>query len=407
MDEIKEHINEINKKFELIKIFEQGEQALNKPFLLVDNTKKQNNSSQSENLKITENKEMKIKGITIHKTKNCNTWYTRYRDNGKQYFISAKTQKECYNKLKEQLNIISKEKKPKHYTLQSWYEKWIELFKINKVKNSSLESYKSLMKNIPLKILNKNIKLITSIEIQETLHKIDKERQREKVFIFLKDIFTKAYKHKIIQEDIFDTLEKPKHIKKKGKALNLQEQTAFINACKNSNCGDFFLIVLYQGLRKGEAMAILKRNIDFTYNTLSINKSVNRHNQLYTTKNIYSDRTMPLFKPTIEILKNYNQLNTDERLFKFNPKTLQENFKIILKNAGLTNDIRIHDLRHTFITNCKNSNIPEHIVQSWVGHQIGSKVTSSIYTHIDNNISNINANILDKFYSNSTQKKDD
>ena len=76
-----------------------------------------------------------------------------------------------------------------------------------------------------------------------------------------------------------------------------------------------------------------------------------------------------------------------------------------LKQAGIK-DISIHDLRHTFITNCKNAGIPEHIVQSWVGHQIGSKVTSSIYTHIteDSNLLNINKLNSSFFYSNSTHK---
>ena len=67
---------------------------------------------------------MKIQGITIHKNKKCNTWFTRYRKDGKQYYISAKTQKECYNLLKEQLNIIKKERKGKaEYTFDSWYQK--------------------------------------------------------------------------------------------------------------------------------------------------------------------------------------------------------------------------------------------------------------------------------------------
>ena len=38
---------------------------------------------------------MKYQGITIHKNKKCNTWYTRFRKNGTQIYISARTQKEC------------------------------------------------------------------------------------------------------------------------------------------------------------------------------------------------------------------------------------------------------------------------------------------------------------------------
>ena len=109
--------------------------------------------------------EMKIQGITIHKNKSCNTWYTRYRKDGKQIYLSAKTQKECYEKLKKELNIIKKQK-PTTYTLQSWYNKWLELFKIGKVRKTTLRDYSNITKHIPIKTLNKDINKIEILEIQ-------------------------------------------------------------------------------------------------------------------------------------------------------------------------------------------------------------------------------------------------
>ena len=37
-------------------------------------------------------------------------------------------------------------------------------------------------------------------------------------------------------------------------------------------------------------------------------------------------------------------------------------------------------MRSTFITRRQEMNIPEFIIQSWVGHKIGSRVTCSVYT---------------------------
>ena len=51
---------------------------------------------------LQEELEMKYQGITIHKNKNCDTWYTRYRVGGKQYYISGRASskrryyKSCY-----------------------------------------------------------------------------------------------------------------------------------------------------------------------------------------------------------------------------------------------------------------------------------------------------------------------
>lgn len=54
---------------------------------------------------------MKYKGLTIQKRKDCNSWYTRYRKNGKQFFISGKTQQECYDKLKLELDESKNDQK--------------------------------------------------------------------------------------------------------------------------------------------------------------------------------------------------------------------------------------------------------------------------------------------------------
>jgi len=72
---------------------------------------------------------MKYKDKTIHKNEKCNTWYTRFRYKGKQYYISAKTQKECLDKLKialkqnkiEQKNIETTNAEQR-VTLKQWYE---------------------------------------------------------------------------------------------------------------------------------------------------------------------------------------------------------------------------------------------------------------------------------------------
>ena len=58
---------------ELINSFLKGglSSELNKKVPLISNQ-----STKGDN-------EMKFKGKTIHKNKKCNTWYTRYRENGK------------------------------------------------------------------------------------------------------------------------------------------------------------------------------------------------------------------------------------------------------------------------------------------------------------------------------------
>ena len=345
---------------------------------------------------------MKFQGKTIHKNTKCNTWYTRYRDNGKQYYISGKTQREVLTILKQKLNYVKKEK-IKIITLQEWYNQWLELFKVGKVKESTIDVYKSLVKHIPQNILIKDIKNISSIEIQKFLNNISLSRTKQKLYEFLNDIFTKAEKHNLCK-NIMNVIDKPKHTRENGIALEQRDKEKFIDYClKNKKY--IFLFTLYQGLRKSEVLGIMKEDINLTKNTLDINKTFNDRGQFDTTKNTSSNRIMPLFKPTIELLKNIN-INTKDRIFNISNAKMQSDFTKIIEDIGLNPKYTIHSLRHTFITNCQDSGITEHIIQNWVGHTIGSNVTKQVYTHIQNesNLLNINKLNQSKFYSNSTHK---
>ena len=332
-----------------------------------------------EKVKMSSEEEMTFKGKTIFKTKSSKTYYTRYRQDGKQYYISGKTQKEVMQKLKTALNYTPK--KHNTTTLTDWYNKWLELFKIGKVKEATLIDYRQIMKWIPTNIASKDIKSITSIEINEMLNNIPHERVRQKVYELLKALFGKAVDYEIVKKNILSIIDKPKHVREKGVALSYEEQEIFIQACLEHKYGDLFLIAIYQGLRIGEVLAITGDDIDITKRELHINKAINFKEEFDTTKNTQSCRIMPIFNNTLPILQKYKDYGSS-RIFNITHCTAQSNIRELSSKLNIRN-ITMHDLRHTFITNCKNKNIPEHIIQSWVGHTIGSSVTSKIYTHVN------------------------
>lgn len=350
-----------------------------------------NSKSNINNALISQGEDMKFQGKTIFKNTKCNTWYTRYRNNGKQYYISGRTQKEVLATLKQKLNYVKKEK-IKYTTLLDWYNQWLKLFKIGKVKNTTLVDYKKSIKHIPSSILNQNIQTITSLQINNLINSIEHTRAQQKLFELLKALFNKAKDYEVISKNIIDIIEKPKHTKEQGIALTEEEQQKFIMS--NIQHKDLFLITLYQGLRIGETLALTGKDIDIKNMKLTINKSINDKGQEDTTKNTQSNRIMPIFKSSLDILCKYVNY-ADNRIFNFTYSIPQKILKKTTKSINIR-DISLHDLRHTFITNCKNKGIPEHIIQNWVGHRIGSNVTSKVYTHINEQDTAKYIDILDK-----------
>lgn len=321
---------------------------------------------------------MKYQGITIFKQKNCNSWYARYRHSGKQFFVSAKTQLECYYKLKQALkqkDKIKPKKDPKPTFIQ-WYNKWLELFKKD-VKDITKKDYNYSLDYVK-PIFNKELNKITSIEILELLNKITFERRKQKVYELLKDIFNRATTNEIIDKNPITKIDKPKHKKINGQAISNEDEKLFEKLLIQENL-DCFLVCLYQGLRKGEMLALTIDDIDFKNKTLNINKAINEQNEIDTTKNEYSIRVMPLFDNTIKILEKYK--NTKGRIFDITYKQSSRIFDKFIKTNFNGKKYTAHSLRHTFITRCQENNIPLHIIQKWVGHSKGSLITGSVYTH--------------------------
>ncbi len=350
-----------------------------------------------------EDKDMRFNNCTIRRAKGCKTWYTRKRIDGKQIYITAPTQQGVRERLKELIDYTPK-KKASGMTLHQWYNRWLELFKLGKVKQATIVDYGKAIKHIPESIWEQSIKTITSIQIIELLKNITFERTSQKVYEFLNALFEKAVAHDVVKKNIMVLVEKPHHIKEHGIALNFEQQKIFEEACKNCKLGSLYLVCLYQGLRIGEALGLTVADLDFVNKTISINKSYNERYGMDTTKNKQSIRLVPMFDKTIPILEKNK--NADYRIFNFSYNQAMKYLHKLTNDAGLPN-ISLHDLRHTFITNCKNAGIPEHIVQTWVGHQIGSNVTKTVYTHItdDANLSNIDKLNKSKYYSLTTHKK--
>jgi len=360
----------------------------------------------------TEQKEqiMKYQGKTIHKNKNSDTWYTRYRLNGKQIYISGKTQKDCYNKLKkaiaesqQQILTLPVIQQQNSITLIEWYNEWLKLYKINQVKQTTINDYKASLNNLDKELLNKPIKQIKLAEIINNLNRVKAERQRQKIYELLKMIYQKAEDNDIVDKNIINKIDRPKHTKENSQPLTREQENKLIEICTNIQHGDFYLVALYQGLRKGEILGLTIDNINFENKTITINKTFNKFNKFDTTKNKQSIRTMPMFEKTLTILNKYK--NQTNRIFELTNKQL-DMLTNKIKEQMQTN-FKIKDLRSTFITRCQEEKIPEFVIQSWVGHKIGSKITSSVYTKYNAQDNNKYIDILNKskFYSNSTHNK--
>ncbi len=348
-----------------------------------------------------EGETMKYKGKTI-KRKGDGRWWTRYTIKGKVYPVYGRTQQECLKKLK--IALKQAERGEKDYgtaTLGEWLDKWMELYKENKLKPSTLEQMHRYIKKDVAPIADKPLCKLTTMDLQEFLNSIDKPRKREKLYEYLKDALTKAVKNKLIKDNLFDGIDRPKHAKKQSMALTHEQEQLFVAECNRSNQGNLYLLCLYQGLRLGEALALTYNDIDFTKKTLTVNKSVDSLGNVTTPKTATSARKMPLFNRTEKLLEQGKSGN----VFTYPRKVYQNTMLKICKRLGL-DGINIHSLRHTFATRCSEAGIPAKVVQKWLGHST-LEMTLNVYTHVNADFEQEMSAKFDTFFDTFPNKKVD
>ena len=159
-----------------------------------------------------------------------------------------------------------------------------------------------------------------------------------------------------------------------------EEEKQFVKACQNSKYGDFYLILLYQGMRRGELLALETKDIDFTNNKLTISKSIDEKGNTTTPKTQSSIRTIPIFKNALKIFNKYK--NKKNKLFEISRSPIQNEFQSIMNELKFE-DFTIHSLRHTFITRWTEKGAPSKLIQKWVGHS-NNNITEKVYTKINN-----------------------
>lgn len=149
-----------------------------------------------------------------------------------------------------------------------------------------------------------------------------------------------------------------------------------------------FRLLAFTGARKGEVLAL--EWADWTDNTLNINKAVTRGfggEEIGPTKNASSKRLISLDPKTIELLKEWQAENPDNKYIfqgeeeKPMPSSLPRKWLLQILNGSELRPIKIHGFRHTHASLCFEAGMTLKQVQHRLGHS-DLKTTMNIYTHI-------------------------
>lgn len=363
-------------------------------------------------------------------------WEARYTagydpGTGKQIqrSITGKTQKEVSKKLKEVTTAIDSGTYtvPSKMTVGEWLDIWTAEY-LGGVKELTVSSYKSSIKtHIKPGLGAIKLESLSSHVIQGFYNRLlapakDRKGLSPKTIKNVHGVLHKSLQQAVadgyIRLNPADSCVLPRAERKELKPLDEQQITTFLQAIRGHRLEDLFTVVLFTGMREGEALGLLWDCVDLNAGTITINKQLQKdfskgsQYHLVATKNSKS-RTITvapfvvntLRKVKLRQLENKIQLGgcwqdsgfvfTDELGRHLNRSTVYNAFKKVMVQIG-SPETRFHDLRHSYAVASIRSGDDIKTVQENLGHATAA-FTLDVYGHVTEQMKKESAARMEEF----------
>lgn len=254
-----------------------------------------------------------------------------------------------------------------------------------------------------------SIKLIRTDDIREICYRPELQPATKRSYItHFRAFFKWLYKEGYIDSDPTSEIKKPqvpenlseRFISKeafeeilKAKQVYMEEQVA-LGSCKTEAQQQLWFsplmtMLYYTGMRISEALRMEWTDILSDYSGLYI------RNKRYAPTKSAKERFVPMRKPLFEALSLWREQNDYPKVGLIFPsvKSYDQNvmmsthsvtktFKKYVKLAGIGNHFRLHDLRHSCLTDLAKNGVDGHEIQLVAGHS--DFKTTQKYLHLNN-----------------------
>lgn len=204
-------------------------------------------------------------------------------------------------------------------------------------------------------------------------------------------VYSYALSNDIVKYNPAEHAELPSKLPKKPRDIPDDKTIKKVMSSSDLTFGDFALFLLLTGCRRGEALALQYKDINFKEKTISINKNItyngNKPILENHTKTHAGMRTVVLLDALFPVIESklLTESHTPEDFIfgKGQSPLTQTEFRRrwdkYTKEANIS--ITPHQLRHAYATILFDAKVDEKVAQTFMGHS-KIEITRNIYTHL-------------------------
>ncbi len=327
-------------------------------------------------------------------------------------YVLAPTQKALLAKLHQDIETFRGVElcEDSRMTLAQWLDRWLDEYAALRLRDSTMGSYRMYAERyIKPRLGNKKINSITAADIQRMYTKLKKEgRVREhpqhgralsastirRIHTMLHRAMADAVRAHIIPRNPTEGLTLPKADSPAKRVLTDKELDRFMETINADPLWhDFFYTELTTGLRRGEICGLQWHDFDAGAGTLQISRTLHRKTgggfETGETKTGRGKRKILLPDSAANLLRKRQKAIPGKWVFPdplkpeqpIPPDAAYRRLQSLLREAGISENIPFHGLRHTFATHALASGVDAKTLSGILGHT-DAAFTLNTYTHV-------------------------
>lgn len=187
----------------------------------------------------------------------------------------------------------------------------------------------------------------------------------------------KFYYGEVLQKNFIYEIKRPKKDKKLPVVLGNEEVKRILNAISNIKHKVILMLVYSGGLQVGEIIKLRPEDIDSNRKLIYIRASKGRKDRYTLLSNVALQTLREYWKKEKPQKWLFPSWNKEKHI---TARTVQKIFQNACKKDGISKDVSVHSLRHSFATHLLESGIYLRYIQEPLGHK--SSKTTEIYTHL-------------------------